>query len=35
MKVKSPKSRCSKVDAIVGNEVPEGGFDIDHVMILL
>jgi hypothetical protein len=34
-KGKSPKSRCGKVDARIGKEVPGGGFDIDHVMILL
>jgi hypothetical protein len=34
-KAKSLKSRCDKVDARIGKEVPGGGFDIDHVMILL
>jgi hypothetical protein len=34
-KAKSPKSRCSKVDAIIGKGVPGSGFDIDRVMILL
>jgi hypothetical protein len=33
MKAKSPKSRCSKVDAIIGKGCPE--MDIDCVIILL
>jgi hypothetical protein len=32
-KVKSPKSRCSKEDAIFGKGMPGGSFDIDRVMI--
>jgi hypothetical protein len=35
MKVKSPKSRCDKVDAIIGKGVPRGVFDIDHVVLSL
>jgi hypothetical protein len=34
-KAKSLKSRCSKVDAVIGKRVPGGGFDIDRVMIQL
>jgi hypothetical protein len=31
-KAKSPKSRCDKVDTIIGKGVPGGGFDINRVM---
>jgi hypothetical protein len=33
MKAKSPKSRCSKVDAIISKGVPRGGFDMDRATL--